>query len=230
MAKVEFKASERLLQRRRYHEAATIDAAEHEPTAPTTVATLETNSCAAPQPGKNPKRVQPRRNTGRQQAAPDDVPADRRRSQAQVPRRTVQTAICMPIDLWHKLEHLASELADHGQSTTTNGVLIATLRQHTPEHTEHAAALVAEYLRRPPEQRSAGEPIEERNVRLPAQLRERLDRHRRVLATVGRDFARSNLISAALTLHGPRNIDDAIALLTDLRDADVRAALDAAGA
>ena len=70
----------------------------------------------------------------------------------------------------------------------------------------------------PAEQSRVGEPWEERNVRLPLELRKRLDELHRRLNAAGLDQAtRAHLVAATLLLRSPDTADDARALMSELR-------------
>jgi hypothetical protein len=89
-----------------------------------------------------------------------------------------------------------------------------------------AAEDLEAFLSLPADQSHVGELWEERNVRLPIELRTRFDRLTRDLAAAGVVQAtRANLVTATLLLRGPDTAEDARTLMADLRAEAFRRAL-----
>ena len=136
---------------------------------------------------------------------------------------SVQTSVLLPPFLWDRLAELASE---SGPLTTTNRLLIAVLHGRGPRDLAQAADDLEGFLSLPAEQSRVGDLWEERNVRLPIELRTRLDGLTRELAAAGVVQAtRANLVAASLLLRGPDTAEDARTLMADLRAQAFRRAL-----
>jgi hypothetical protein len=89
-----------------------------------------------------------------------------------------------------------------------------------------AAEDLEAFLSLPADQSRVGELWEERNVRLPIELRTRLDGLTRDLAAAGVVQAtRANLVTATLLFRGPDTAEDARTLMAELRAEAFRRAL-----
>jgi hypothetical protein len=139
-----------------------------------------------------------------------------------------QTSITLPSPLWQQMQELTGELAAGGRVVGPHELLIAVLRYHAPATVESAAELFDTYLELPGDLQHVGADTEERNVKLPQEVRRRLTEQAQVLRSVTRDASRGALIAAVWQLHGPRTEGEAKELLTGLRRADLDAALTAA--
>jgi len=145
------------------------------------------------------------------------------------PARPVkQTSVTLPAPQWQEMQALTAELIAGGRALGQNELLIAVLRYHAPATLESAAELFETYLALPGAERHAGADTEERNVKLPQEVRRRLTEQAQVLRSVTRDASRGALIAATWQLHGPRTAGEAEELLAGLRRADLDAALAAA--
>lgn len=92
------------------------------------------------------------------------------------------------------------------------------LEARGPRDLEQAAENLDRFLSLPTEQSGVGDPWEERNVRLPIELRKHLDELRRKLNAAGLSQAtRAHLIAASVLLHGPSTGEEAHALMAELR-------------
>jgi len=128
---------------------------------------------------------------------------------------SVQTSILLPPSLWDQLARLAS---DCGGLATPNRVLIDILEARGPRDLERAAGDLDRFLSLPADQTGVGDPWEERNVRLPIELRKRLDELRRRLTTAGLTQAtRAHLIAASVLLHAPSTGEETRALMAEQR-------------
>jgi hypothetical protein len=135
----------------------------------------------------------------------------------------VQTSILLPPFLWDRLAELASGA---GSLTTANRLLIAILHGRGALDLSQAAEDLEAFLSLPADQSRVGELWEERNVRLPIELRTRFDRLTRELAAAGVVQAtRAHLVAATMLLRGPDNAEDARTLMADLRAEAFRRAL-----
>ena len=196
MSKVDFKLNDSLVRRRERgqhpdeHHPAEPDALEHEARA-----TAETASeVAAPVTG-----------------APDVVAG---RLTVRARRPTVQTSILLPSFVWDRLDRLAAEAA--GLTTPTR--LLIDVLAGGPESVAEAAEELERFLALPPEDSGLGEPWEERNLRLPVELRRRLDGHRRALADAGvRHATRAHLVAATILARAPTTGDEARAMMAERR-------------
>jgi hypothetical protein len=191
------------------------------------------------------EKAAPDAGSGKTTAPPEDPPAEparqpgRRATRKRAPSRSVpelvsdvaaakpvrQTSVTLPIGMWEEMADLARELEQDGISLRQQELLVGVLRYHAPATVESAAELFETYLALPPGERFAGEDSEERNFRLPVEVRSRLSEQANVLRTLSRDANRGTLIAATWRLHGPRSADDARELLALLRRADLRRAL-----
>lgn len=196
MSKVDFKLNDSLLRRRdREERPPEPDAPEPDAVERDTAATAETASdIAAPVPG-----------------APDVVGG---RLAVRPRRPTVQTSILLPPFLWDRLDRLAAEAAG---LTTPTRVLIDVLAGG-PESVADAAEELERFLALPPQDSGLGEPWEERNLRLPVELRRRLDAHRRALAEAGvRHATRAHLVAATILARAPTTGEEARAMMAERR-------------
>ena len=136
---------------------------------------------------------------------------------------SVQTSVLLPPFLWDRLADLASGA---GSLTTANRLLIAVLHGRGPRDLAQAADDLEAFLSLPAEQSRVGELWEERNVRLPIELRTRFDGLTRDLAAAGVVHAtRAHLVAATLLLRGPDTAEDARTLMAELRAQAFRRAL-----
>ena len=135
----------------------------------------------------------------------------------------MQTSVLLPAPLWDELARLASE---SGGLATPNRVLIDVLEARGPRDLEQAADNLDRFLSLPTEQSGVGDPWEERNVRLPIELRKHLDDLRRKLSAAGLSQAtRAHLIAATVLLHGPSTGEQARTLMAELRTQAFRRAV-----
>ena len=103
---------------------------------------------------------------------------------------------------WDHLTRLSNE--PEGRATP-NQVLIAVLQARGPGDLAQAAEDLERFLSLPAEQTGVGEPWEERNIRIPVELRKHLDGLRDSLKAAGLGSAtRSHLIAASLMLRWER--------------------------
>jgi hypothetical protein len=151
-----------------------------------------------------------------QNSTPGAAPASRQGGRAQ----TVQTSVLLPAPMW---EHLTALAADAGSLTNTNQVLIIILQAHGSD-----LELVGEDLNRflASSDDVLRAPWQERNVRLPINLRHNLDLLRDALTSAGLDQAtRSHLVAAILTFHTPQTGEQMRKLLAEQRSETLRRAL-----
>ncbi len=142
------------------------------------------------------------------------------------PRRvsSVQTAVRLPPALWDRFITLAHECRGLGSASQ---LLTDTLELRAPSGLEEAAADLERFLSLPSEQSGVGEPWEEHNLRLPIELRGKLDEQRRTLREAGiRTATRANLIAAVLVLRGPSTSEEARALMAERRAEALRQAIE----
>ena len=205
MAKVDFKLNDTLVRRQRAEQS---------------------SSEAAPSPARASE------STG--VVAVDPPPADRRPSVPPDPQhelgpsgrwrpQSVQTSVLLPPSLW---DHLARLTSESGGLATPNRLLIDILQARGPGDLQQAAADLDHFLSLPVDQSRVGEPWEERNVRLPIELRKRLDALRRKLTAAGLSQAtRAHLIAASLLLRGPSTTEEARTLMAEVRAETFRRAI-----
>ena len=206
VAKVEFKLNDALLRRQAPSSREREPAREREPRpAPTsrpaaTVAELPTRSSAA-EPS-------------------DDAPT----TEARARRATIQTSVLLPPATWDRLLELAREA---GGLASPNRLLIDILVTG-PQSVQDAADDLERFLQLPASETAVGEPWEERNLRLPVDLRRRLDDNRRILSEAGvPDATRARLIAATVHRRGPSTPEEARALMAERRAEAFREALTA---
>jgi hypothetical protein len=142
----------------------------------------------------------------------------------ETPRRiSLQTSVLLPSFIWDHLARLASEA---GGLTTANRLLIAVLEAEGPRDLSQAGEDLERFLALPAEQSGLGEPWEERNVRLPIELRKHLDELKQSLTAAGLGPAvRAHLIAASWLLRGPSTAAEARDLITEVRAETFRRAL-----
>lgn len=134
----------------------------------------------------------------------------------------VQTSLLLPVRLWDRLGALAREV---GGLATPSRLLIDILAGG-PESVQEAADELEGFLALPVEETALGAPWEERNIRVPVELRRRLDEHRRTLIDAGmRHATRAHLVAATVLLRGPTTAEDARALMAERRAQAFRDAL-----
>jgi hypothetical protein len=153
------------------------------------------------------------------------LPEPRHEHEPSGPRRpaAVQTSVLLPPSLW---DHLARLTSESGGLATPNRLLIDVLQARGPHDLQQAAEDLDQFLSLPIEQSRVGDPWEERNVRLPIELRKRLDELRRKLTAAGLSQAtRAHLIAASLLLRGPSTGEQARALMAELRTEAFRRAI-----
>jgi hypothetical protein len=206
LAKVQFNLNDTLLQRQRGERDSPV-------TSEPAVAT------AAEAPSVTP--VEPP-----QTESPPPDPAPRRKGKPAVGFQrpvSVQTSVLLPPSLWDQMARLASGL---GGLATPNRVLIDVLEARGPRDLEQAAEDLDRFLSLPVDQTGVGDPWEERNVRLPIELRKRLDELRRRLTAAGlTEATRAHLIAASLVLRGPRSGEEAHAIVAERRTEALRRAV-----
>jgi hypothetical protein len=203
MAKVDFKLNDSLLRRQR---------------------------ADVPAPAPKPSREAPGVPDAPSPAPAAEPPANRRERRLRPPagRRargaaSVQTSVLLPPSLWDHLKGLAS---DSGGVVTPNRLLVDVLASRGPHTLEEAAEDLDRFLSLPAERSSVGGPWEERNVRLPIELRQRLDELRGRLAAAGlRHGTRAHLMAATLLLRGPSTGEEARAVMSEQRAEALRRAL-----
>jgi hypothetical protein len=195
LAKVDFKLNDTLLHRQRVqHDSRPTATPPPTPTETAPVKTVEQPQAELPPPPKPPRKENPIR--------------------FQRPI-SIQTSVLLPPSLWDQLAALASE---SGGLATPNRVLIDILEARGPRDLEQAADDLDRFLSLPADQTEVGHPWEERNVRLPIELRKRLDELRRRLSAAGLTQAtRAHLIAASLLLRGPSTGEEARALMAERR-------------
>jgi hypothetical protein len=151
-----------------------------------------------------------------QNGTPGPAPASRQGGRAQ----TVQTSVLLPAPMW---EHLTALATEAGSLTNTNQVLIMILQAHGGN-----LELVGEDLNRflASSDDVLTAPWQERNVRLPINVRHNLDLLRDALISAGLDQAtRSHLIAAILTFHTPKTGEQMRELVAEQRAETLRRAL-----
>ncbi len=201
MAKVDFKLNDTLLRRRAAHEPQ-----PSEPVLSESAGVVAVEPPSAPEPPV--VASEPRR---------EDDSSEMRRP------LSVQTSVLLPPSLWDRLARLANE---SGGLATPNRLLIDVLRARGARSLEQAAEDLDRFLSLPAEQSGVGEPWEERNVRLPIELRKRLDELRRKLTAAGLSQAtRAHLITASLLLRGPSTTEEARTLMAEVRAETFRRAI-----
>jgi len=215
MGKVDFKLNDSLLSRRSHHAE---DAGELSGTAPRPVeeklATTATRSVEPPAQPSGVISIQRNLDPGLPTGSPG--PDNRPRP------RSVQTSVLLPPELWDRLASLANDL---GGLHRANRVLTSVLEAHSPADIREAADDLDWFLSLPPEESHVAKLWEERNLRLPFELRMRLDDLRDRLTAAGiAEATRSHLIAAIALRRGPNNAEEAHALMTELRAAAIERA------
>jgi hypothetical protein len=176
----------------------------------------ELERAAAPDRQPSPTRAPRKRGAPR---APSTAKADTARPRARVADqapagRPVQTSITLAPAVWQQLDELAP--------ARTGELLNALLREHAPADLAAAVRLIEQLLAQPDEHGQLGE---ERNLRIPRELRLRLDELSAGLTTVGGRGVRSQLIEAIARLHAPESPQAAQELLASSRIRALRSVL-----
>lgn len=152
--------------------------------------------------------------------APTATARSERRERSRHSARRVQTSMSFPPGTWDALDEVGETAG-----ASAGELLIAILNDAIPETPADALAAVEQLLI---SSASADDgPHEERNYRLPLDLRTRLDELTRAL---GPQVQRSLLIRALLAAHAPQNADAARTLLTTQRIQAMRSAVSASAA
>jgi len=147
-------------------------------------------------------------------ASASEVAAPSQRAERSRVARRIQTSISLPPQLWDTLEEL-------GAGVSAGELLTAILSSAMPESVEAAASTLEQLL----VDMAPNEGLhEERNYRLPLELRTQLDSLTKRLGSLPR-MQRSILIRAILTAHMPGNGEQARELLTARRIHAMRAAM-----
>jgi hypothetical protein len=214
MSKVDFKLNDSLIRRRERERSLERDPAEPDATEPDATqpdATERDAAATADMTSDVPASV----------AVTPDVVAGRLTVR---PRRpTVQTSILLPPFVWDRLDRLAAEAA--GLTTPTR--LLIDVLAGGPESVADAAEELERFLALPPQDSGLGEPWEERNLRLPVELRRRLDAHRRALAEAGvRHATRAHLVAATILARAPATGDEARVMMAERRAEAFRRAIE----
>jgi hypothetical protein len=215
VSQVDFKLNDSLIRRTRNRTVA----ATPEPELPeaTVEDTASHHVLNRPIDTSSPKPAGSRTARSREQNATlGPAPASRQGKRAQ----TVQTSVLLPAPMW---EHLTALAAEAGSLTNTNQVLIIILQAHGSD-----LELVGEDLNRflASSDDVLTAPWQERNVRLPINLRHNLDLLRDALTSAGLDQAtRSHLVAAILTFHTPQTGEQMRQLLAEQRSETLRRAL-----
>ncbi len=151
-----------------------------------------------------PHRARPRR----QNAAPQSPPSSTTtRPTFYGVGRPVQTSIAVDLELSERLEELA-----RAGAVSVNALLVATLHAGLPTTVDDARqAAVLERADQP------AKPRAERNIRLPAQLRARLDELTSGVQNVARRANRADIVNATLRSTTPHTAEDAAQLVSAYR-------------
>ena len=215
MSQVDFKLNDSLIRRTRNRTKAA--APESELPAVTVEDTASHHVLDGPidTPSSEPAES-PSMRSHAQNGVPGPTPASRHSGRAQ----TVQTSVLLPAPMWKHLTALATEA---GSLTNTNQVLIMILQAHG-DNLELVGEDLNRFLASSDDVLRA--PWQERNVRLPLNLRHDLDLLRDALTSAGLDQAtRSHLIAAILTFHTPQTGEQIRQLLAEQRSETLRRAL-----
>jgi len=130
--------------------------------------------------------------------------------------RRVQTSISLPPEIWDELDELGQQAG-----VSAGELLTAVLTARIPDTPQAALSALEQLLVSiSPDE----DPHEERNYRLPRELRTRLDTLSKALGA-GPRMQRSMLIRAILAFHLPANGEQAHELITTRRLDAMRAAL-----
>jgi predicted transcriptional regulator len=162
-----------------------------------------------------PKRRAPKRGQLGERPSPRRAPHHRSSAGAEPPPappppfygagRPIQTSLALDPELARQLDELARAAA-----VTFSALLVATLHRGLPTSGEQALrAVVTERADRPRGARV------ERNIRLPEQLRVRLDQLTENVRDATRRATRSDLANAALRVALPADAEHAAALVTE---------------
>lgn len=144
----------------------------------------------------------------------EPAPASERSARVRHRVRRVQTSVSLPPATWERLDELGE-----AAGVSAGELLVAILAAVTPE-TPTAAVEALEQLLVTSLPHEG--PHEERNYRLPLDLRAQLDA---LTEALGPSVQRSLLIRALLAAHAPHSSDDARALITARRLEAMRAAM-----
>lgn len=175
-----------------------------------------------PKPQSAPKRRRhPAARSTAVTSAAEPAPSPRALAGAEVPyagERRVQASIHIYPSAWQTLEERARELAEAGGRGSASLLLVALLHFHIPADPETAGEIVQRFRQRLAgaggEEAFAGEDAAERNVRLFASQRDRLDQlGRAVTAALQLRYGRMLLLNALLDEHAPATAADAERLL-----------------
>jgi hypothetical protein len=215
VSQIDFKLNDSLIRRTRDRTAA----ATAEPELPTvTVEDIPSHEVlnrpvdtSSPTPAESPST---------RSRAPDGIPGPAAGSRQGGRVQTVQTSVLLPAPMWEHLNALATET---GSLTSTNQVLIMILQAHGG-NLERVGEDLNRFLASSDDVLTA--PWQERNVRLPINVRHNLDLLRDALISAGLDQAtRSHLIAAILTFHTPKTGEQVRELVAEQRAETLRRAL-----
>jgi hypothetical protein len=215
VSQVDFKLNDSLIRRTRNRTAA----ATAEPELPT-VTVEDTTSHEVLDRPVDTSSPAPAESRSTRSRAPDGTPGPAPGSRQGGRAQTVQTSVLLPAPMW---EHLTALAAEAGSLTNTNQILIIILQAHGSD-----LKLVGEDLNRFLASCDGvlRAPWQERNVRLPINLRHNLDLLRDALISAGLDQAtRSHLIAAILTFHTPKTGEQMRELVAEQRAETLRRAL-----
>jgi hypothetical protein len=149
-----------------------------------------------------------------------DTPTPTARERSRHSARRVQTSMSFPPGTWDALDEVGETAG-----ASAGELLIAILNDAIPETPADALAAVEQLLISSAPADDG--PHEERNYRLPLDLRTRLDELTKAL---GPQVQRSLLIRALLAAHAPQNAEAARRLLTTQRIQAMRSAVSASAA
>jgi len=154
-----------------------------------------------------------------QRAAPaPHAPAESRAAAELLAGKSEQVAVRLDDDLWARVVELAEGVnARGGHRASTTAVLATALAFACPEGEVEALDLVARRELELTDRRQVGR--SEHNVRLPAQLRRRLDELAKAVRAAGFPGGRSALVNAILALRAPADAQAAAEQLDRLRRA-----------
>lgn len=133
--------------------------------------------------------------------------------------KSEQVAVRLDDELWTRVGELAEGVtARGGGRASTTAVLATAIAFACPDGEAEALSLVARYELEPASRRGeVGR--SEHNVRLPAQLRRRLDELAKPVRAAGFGAGRSALVNAALAMGGPADAREAAEQLDGVRRA-----------
>lgn len=180
---------------------------------PAGLGAVDSADVAAPQHGHSDAAAQ------RSVSAPEATSPQQRAERSRLVARRVQTSVSLPPDVWDTLDELG-----HGAGVSAGELLTTILTGAVPSNAEAAFAALEQLLI------SIGPDEglqEERNYRLPLELRTRLDDLARALGP-GPRLQRSLLIRAIVASHTPNSSEQARELITTRRIEAMRAMMLAA--